>query len=188
MIHKTGIDVWYTEGFNPHPYVNFAVPLSLGFQSEYEVMDIRVTDDSLKNEEIAEKLSNVFPNDIELISVSDPVDKTGKIAYAEYRITFESNEEINKKVVHFLSFGDMTVTKTSKRGKEITIDASEKIRKIATDFPSGQAVINLILPVGNETINPTLIINKLFSEEKTGNIPVSITRTMLYKEDLTVFR
>ncbi len=34
MILKSGLPVWYTEGFNPRPYLTFALPLSLGFESE----------------------------------------------------------------------------------------------------------------------------------------------------------
>ena len=35
-IRRSGIDLWYTEGFNPHPYMTFALPLSLGMQSVCE--------------------------------------------------------------------------------------------------------------------------------------------------------
>ena len=37
LITKANIPVWYTEGFNQHLYMNFAVPLSLGFEGLYEV-------------------------------------------------------------------------------------------------------------------------------------------------------
>ncbi|MBQ8303735.1 MAG: DUF2344 domain-containing protein, partial [Clostridia bacterium] len=33
MIQKSKVPVWYTEGFNKHIYVTFALPLSLGFES-----------------------------------------------------------------------------------------------------------------------------------------------------------
>ena len=29
-IRRAGIPIWYTEGFNPHPFMTFAMPLSLG--------------------------------------------------------------------------------------------------------------------------------------------------------------
>ena len=55
LIRRAGLPVWYTEGFNPHAYFNFALPLSLGFESEYEVMDFRFEDDDFSIE-AAEKI------------------------------------------------------------------------------------------------------------------------------------
>ena len=45
-IRRAELPVWYTEGFNPHLYMTFALPLSLGFESDYEVVDIRLLDDN----------------------------------------------------------------------------------------------------------------------------------------------
>ena len=59
-IRRTDIPIWYTEGFNPHPYVTFALPLPLGAESVNDVMDIRVVGD-FKNREIMEKLNAVLP-------------------------------------------------------------------------------------------------------------------------------
>ena len=44
MIRRSGIPVWYSEGFNPHPYITFALPLSLaemldGFAAETQRAD-----------------------------------------------------------------------------------------------------------------------------------------------------
>ena len=38
-LRRAGIPLWYTEGFNRHPYVTFAAPLSLGFEGLQETMD-----------------------------------------------------------------------------------------------------------------------------------------------------
>ena len=48
ILRLSKVPVWYTEGFNPHPYITFALPLSLGFSSEYEVMDFRLDDDNFE--------------------------------------------------------------------------------------------------------------------------------------------
>ena len=38
-LHKSKLNIWHTEGFNPHPFVTFALPLSLGFKGVKETMD-----------------------------------------------------------------------------------------------------------------------------------------------------
>jgi hypothetical protein len=52
IIRRAKLPVWYTEGFNPHLYLTFALPLSLGMESEYEICDIRLTDDEFPIDEI----------------------------------------------------------------------------------------------------------------------------------------
>ena len=44
-LHKSKIPVWHTEGFNPHPFATFPLPLSLGFRGINECMDIRLVDE-----------------------------------------------------------------------------------------------------------------------------------------------
>ena len=31
-LHKSKLPIWHTEGFNPHPFATFPLPLSLGFR------------------------------------------------------------------------------------------------------------------------------------------------------------
>jgi radical SAM-linked protein len=39
-VRRARIELWYTEGFNPHPYVTFALPLPLGVESDGEPVDM----------------------------------------------------------------------------------------------------------------------------------------------------
>ena len=48
MLRRTGLEVWYTEGFNSRLYINFALPLSLGFTSNYECFDFKLQQETLK--------------------------------------------------------------------------------------------------------------------------------------------
>ena len=41
-VRRARLPVWYTEGFNRHPYVTFAAPLSLGYEGMHETMDLRL--------------------------------------------------------------------------------------------------------------------------------------------------
>jgi radical SAM-linked protein len=38
-IQRSGLPVWITEGFNPHIYITFALPLALGIEGQEEAMD-----------------------------------------------------------------------------------------------------------------------------------------------------
>ena len=82
-VRRAGIDLWYTEGFNPHPYVTFALPLPLGVESEGEPVDIRLEGD-MTNEQVRDSLNATMPEGIEVVSVDDAVHKPGDIAFARY--------------------------------------------------------------------------------------------------------
>ena len=72
---RTDIPLWYTEGFNPHPYLVFGLPLPLGAEGLREVLDIRLTDDSYTNERVLSELNRVSVPGIEFLEVAEPVEK-----------------------------------------------------------------------------------------------------------------
>ncbi len=87
---RAGINLWYTEGFNPHPYMSFSLPLSLGVESLCENVDIRVPDD-ISNEEIKSRMNNVLPSGIRIVDVFDSFMDSCEIAFSDYVFKFEFN-------------------------------------------------------------------------------------------------
>ena len=88
LLRLSKVPVWYTEGFNRHPYITFALPLSLGFTSEYEVMDFRLDNDEFDVKSAEKMISDVCPDGIEVIELKEPIFKSGKIAFADVEVTF----------------------------------------------------------------------------------------------------
>lgn len=42
-LNRSGLPVAFSQGFNPHPVMSFASALAMGWESEYEVLDIKFT-------------------------------------------------------------------------------------------------------------------------------------------------
>ncbi len=181
VLKKSGLPVWYTEGFNPHPYITFAAPLSLGFESDYEIMDFRLLDDefSLKNAE--EILKTVVPEYIEIIKISEPVMKAGKIGYAGYVLTFE-NKEISQEFLKFVSLPNVTVNKKTKKGEIKVIDVADKI----FDAKLENENVSIVLPAGNDNINPSVIVIA-FNEKMGKDYYVEYLRNAVYNEQKELF-
>lgn len=179
IIRKAGIPVWYTEGFNCHIYINYAVPLSLGFEGVYEIMDIRLTDDSYPLDEMLERLNSVSVEGIEFLKAGEPVLPTKDIAYAEYELTFDENGFFYD-LREFLSKDSVICLKKDKKGRMKELDIIPKIKKKEFDVKR----ILLTLTAGNEgNLNPALILNTFFIE--TGREPVfySVKRLMLFDSE-----
>lgn len=182
MLRKAEIPVWFTEGFNKHPYINFALPLSLGFESNYEVMDFKVTED-ITLSEIQKRITAVIPNGIEIIKVTEPKLKPKEIKYAEYFVLFEENVE--DELLAFLLKPEIKVIKKGKKNKETEIDLKPHIIKNEITVTKEGTLLKLVLPAGNElNINPSLLINEFLNNR---DIAVLVTRNNLLTKDLISF-
>ena len=93
-VRRARLPMWYTEGFNPHPYIAFALPLSLGQSSDCEYMDIRIEGD-MTDEEVMTRLNDTLPEGLKILSVGAPVHDAKEIEKAQYfvKIIFADSED-----------------------------------------------------------------------------------------------
>ena len=186
IIRMSKIPVWYSEGFNPHPYITFALPLSLGFESDYEIMDVRLDDDSFTNEQVLSSLKPLFPKGLELFSCKDPVMKAGQVAFADYKIEFDLLDANYMKGLNNLLERDAIISKKkTKKGTYKDIDLKEYIKAFSIN---GNTLLLTLAAGGSNNLNPKLIIDAF--EERSGlKTPYyKVTRTMLYNENMNEFK
>ena len=190
-LHKSKLPIWHTEGFNPHPFVTFPLPLSLGFRGTNECMDVKLEDDDYSYEEIITKLNNCLPKGLRVFNVTEPVMKAGEIAYADFtlKISYDkiSSDKICSHLKDLFALKKIEIEKKSKKGIKI-IDIKPGIKSYEVTENSDSAELNIILSAGStDNINPNLIISaleKYFSE----SYYVDITRNELYNSDMELFR
>lgn len=184
VIRRSGVPIWYTEGFNQHPYITFALPLSLGFTSDYEIMDIRIMDAEFSNEMVKSALNSVFPDGLVVTDVCDAVLKTGEIAFAEFLITFESGDKtFAQSLEEFLSQEAIITEKKTKKGMMKEIDMAPCIKSFSVS--NGDSVeLSIVLAAGGENnLNPTLLLSAF------GETPYyTVCRKMIYNSAMECFR
>jgi len=175
-IRKARLPVWYTEGFNPHPFITFALPLALGVESRCETMDVRLVE-MMNLEQLADQLNKELPPGLYVTGAAPAVKKAKEIALARYEIRL-SDADMGQ-MAERLSQKPLPVMKKSKSGMK-EIDLSEKI----TQIEIGEQTISLTLPAGSQdNINPFLVLGML-------DIPVSeahITRIAVLDEQGQAF-
>lgn len=186
-LRRTDIPFWYTEGFNTHLYINFALPLSLGFESDYEIMELKLTDDDYSLDTMKSKLQAVMPRFIEIVSVHNPVMKNNEIAFAEFKIIFD-DENYTDTLKTFLTRGEIVTSKKNKKGVLKTVNLAEKIKKWSIESFGGKTILSVILPAGSqENVNPVLLLDAL--KLATGEIPFyDITRHSVLNGNLEEFK
>ncbi|HNX14013.1 MAG TPA: TIGR03936 family radical SAM-associated protein [Oscillospiraceae bacterium] len=172
-LRSAELPMTYSQGFNPRPLLTFALPLSLGIESDCESMDIQ-TESEIDCEKVVEKLNRFLPPELHMISCAPPVNDPKIITEATYRIVF-TYPGVKVKFKQFWNADKVIVIKKTKSGtKEIDLKLLVKIGKITGD--SEKCEFEAILPTGvAENINPTLLTDA-FCEQCATEADVSITR------------
>ncbi len=178
-MRRSKLPIWQTEGYNPHTYVAFMLPLSLGQEGVCEAMDFRLTED-VAPEEVMRKLNDSLPPDIRVISVTAPNYKNTDIASAEYRI--ESDVDIEK----FREFTESEQILTEKKTKKgvSTVD----LKPLISELVIAEDAITLRLPAGNDfNINPSLLFEAYQTATGESITRMRIVRTRIFCADGNIF-
>lgn len=188
-IRRSGIPIWYTEGFNPHPYITFALPLSLGFESDYEILDLRITDDSFDISALPEILNGVCPEYIRFFAAAEPVLKTGAISYAKYELTFDDGGEALSGLKAFCSLDSIMCSKKTKKGDIKEFDIVPKISELDIRLKEGNTVLSLTLPAGSQdNVNPELLLNAFFEREGSNYYCYTVKRLVILDDKGQIFK
>ena len=190
-LHKSKLPIWHTEGFNPHPFATFPLPLSLGFRGINECMDVKLEDDSLPLSDIPDILNPCLPRGIRVFDATEAVMKAGKVAYASFTILLShpklSSGKICDDLRALLGSERIEIEKKSKKGMK-TVDIRQGVKKYEIRELFDAAELNILLTAGSsDNVNPNLLVTAL--ERQTGEeYLVDITRNDLYNSELEKFR
>lgn len=85
---RVKLPLWYTEGFNPHPRMTFALPLSVGAESECELLDVKLNEipDLCR---LVDSLNAATAPELEITEAYKPETKFTDIGSAEYELRME---------------------------------------------------------------------------------------------------
>lgn len=192
-IRRSKIPLWYTEGFNPHPYMTFSLPLSLGTESVCESMDIRI-EGEIGDGEILKALKDAMPDGIDITKVTEPVFDPKEIAYGEFELRFSGDFDIEnalERVNGLLSGEQIIVRKLGKKGrkKELKeINLKEHIVRSGCAACDDGFVLSVVLPAGCKTnINPSLLADEVM-KLLSGDARCLITRKRLLTAEMKEFK
>lgn len=190
-IRRSGIPVWYTEGFNQHVYMTFALPLSLGQTGKYEIMDVKFVED-MPPQEAMSRLNACLPEGIKIWKVQMPVEKHTEIASADYETVIVcpslSAEALALKLQSFLLKKEILVEKRTKTKQIKEFDVKPHIKSFFVEAKEN-VILKLTLPAGcTENINPSLILNAFFESEGIKPELCSVVRTAVYNGKGKLFK
>ena len=122
-MRRADIPFKYSEGFNPHAVMSFALPLGVGTTSECEIVEIQMKEQIPVEDFIKAVNEKMPPNSIEVLYGEYSDAKTPVILKAEYVIEYENDKDLNyAEIEEALSGKEILIEKKSKRQmKEINL-------------------------------------------------------------------
>lgn len=191
-LRRAKVKMAYSEGFNPHMKITFALPLSIGIESLTEYMDIK-TDVSMRAQEVKENLAKNLPSDMKVLDVYDVeegVCKLTDVKYAEYKIYIDYGDRTEEayNIAKELYNSELIVTKKTKKGEK-EIDISSLIDKIDVSYEFNCVIIRARLCADSENyLNPFYLTGALDKKMEMESIHRRVVRLAIYKADKTEFK
>ena len=185
VLKRSGLPVWHTLGFNPHIYMTFTCPLSLGQESLCESVDVKTEAEAPDFAAWQAGLNAIMPAGIHVFRVEQAKDKASAIAYACYTVSYPAAAA--EKLAAYNALDAAPVEKKGKKGaKQLDLKAYAPTLDLRQE--GERAAFDLCLPAAQElNVNPALLT--AFLEVRFG-LPAdgaAILRTALLKGDRTPF-
>lgn len=186
---KSGIQLRYSQGFNPHPKLGFAQPLSLGYESCCELLEFE-TDKSYEPDEIYRLLKDEMPEglclqwckrfDAQVKSLAAACESAGYQVIIPFDI---SEMDVDKLSADYLAQTEIRTMKRQKKDKKmVSVDIKDMIRRFEAHAEDGNLYLNLLLDCGSASnCSPELVIASFleFSHIEVPRYDIEVKRESL---------
>lgn len=189
--NRAGYALKYSEGFNPHPQIAIALPLSVGMGSVCEIMDFKLREDpDLK--ELPERLTAAMPEGIRVKEVYVPERKVAELKWLRVEGRFEYDEREAKAMTatleSFFSRETISITKKTKRGLGET-DIRPAIRELRFTPSEGAVLLETVVSAQEPTLNPELLAEALRQlQPELAPDFAKFTRLETYDAEMKIYR
>lgn len=163
---RADIAIKHTEGFNPHPFVSIALPLSLGFSSGCEFLEFGLLEGT-DHADVPSKLNAALPEGITVHACYPAQRSIKELKWLNYRIEIRRNGDNQgladawSETLHQESW---VIEKKSKKAKSgvTTLDVIPLVKEFAfSDISEDGCVLNAVLAAQNPGLNPSVLVNAL---------------------------
>ena len=188
-LKMSGLPVWYSKGFNPHIYMTFTLPLSLGHESLCESFDFRL-EEELTEQEILKAMEGTLPDGIILTAAGAPDYDASQIKYALYRIKMYGDKSVLADCINdYQTSPEIVVTKVSKK-KTTEINIKEQIKDFTVvEEGEDSLTFTALFPAGTTyNLNPSLLLEYFSNKFGVDANGCDVLRVNLLDENLNILQ
>lgn len=158
---RAGLPLTHTQGFNPRPSVSIALPLSVGIESQCELLDFDLDGEKIDGERIKDRLNAALVSGIRVLSVYNEFQKIKHLAFLDCFLKLEYDQGVPENAVaaiqELFNRAEVIVSKKGKNGVTEQ-NISSMIRRMEIDKTDDTTVgISARICCQNPTLNPMQI-------------------------------
>ncbi len=164
-VRRAQLPAEYSQGFNPHIVMSFASPLSVGYATNGDYLEIGLTS-PVEEKRVREELDAVMPRDIRILDVHMAGEGAKKLMAQNYsacyfiHFHFENEQDCDKikNAVHEL-MGAKAYPAVDRRGKEIDL------RPLVLDMETsdGKSISMHLKNASDGALNPAVVATALMA-------------------------
>lgn len=172
-LRRAGIDVEYSQGYNPHMELGFSSPLALGVESIAEYVSLKADYSS----DVLERLNAVCPAGLSFTRIFDvsDVNLAAVINRGQYCVYADGIGNVIEEILQ----PNYTISYTDK-GNVVTKDVSSRIfDAVAVDCDTARVTLS----TGNDNLRPDRLVKHLMEKHGLSG-DYSIVKTKAFVDDL----
>ncbi|WP_160722096.1 TIGR03936 family radical SAM-associated protein [Isachenkonia alkalipeptolytica] len=207
VLRRAGINIAYTQGFNPHPIISFATALSLGVESYGEYFDLKLNEE-MSFTEFQQSVNQHMPRGIKILDgkyIDSKEDSLmSMVEYSDYLIAVEFIDEnwdrelFEQWVAGFLEEERIMITRKKKKKRRQRhqeykeVDVRPLIKELTLESVRGEkwSLYTLLTTGSKGNLKPEDLI-KLFEkylknqeQNREKENPIEITSVEITRKDL----
>lgn len=189
---RAGLPLTHTQGYNPRPSVSIALPLSVGIESNCELLDFDLYGEKTEHSIILDKLNVALVPGVKVLNVYEGERKIKHLVFLRCALTLEYDDPINEDVLErirsLFTGNEVLVEKKSKNGiSEQNI--IPMIRQLQVMRCKDGVELEAVVCCQNPSLNPMQLsaaIERYLPDCKPDF--VSCRRLEIYDSEMNVFR
>lgn len=170
---RADLPVKYSEGYNPHQLLTFALPLSVGMESDGEYLELQLTEE-IPAEEILTRMNAEMHEGITAITTEILTERAPKAMTAVFACSYEvsfpvevQDFEMENRIAQYLLQTEIPVEKKTKKGM-----ANFNLRPLIYQMKwlKEKQRLFLLLKAGSENhVKPSLLMRSFLGETTNQN-------------------
>ena len=160
-LHRAGLPVLFSQGYNPSPRVSFSPALPVGVESHIEFFDVDLSEPLTRTAEIVAALDQQFPEYISVLSIarlSKQKPTTQRVSYTIMLPKSVDEENVAAQIVSFLAAETFVIERIRKKKKR-ELDLRPLVSKLERD--GRRLDLELIHPHNAAGTNPREVLEKI---------------------------
>lgn len=159
---RAGLPLTHSQGYNPRPSVSIALPLSVGVESDYELLDFDLEGEKVPCQEIVQRLNKALVPGVQVLDCYEDGRKIKEITFLECRVYLEYDRVVTmddfNALVALFNRKSIVVEKKGKNGPTEQ-DIRPMIQYVLTVMPNEHCLMmSTMVNCQNPSLNPMLMI------------------------------